>query len=213
MDGIPRCARPFKPSRCSRLPQKGRFKCSLQSSTERKQPNSELCSPSHRVRRTKRVNCAIWSRLTRRLPKTRNGWRSISIRRFSAEGIATTVPPSLRKKAQILKCPGTAVIMHCNTVPTKLQRNLFDCASTIGENHANIHDCHVYSFAFFRFGQRPGNRLLRDQHLCSQQCSRTFDRALEQMHRQSLATHQDVVSKNKGRTTHLQLALETYFCR
>ena len=89
----------------------------------------------------------------------------------------------------------------------------FDCASTIGDNHANIHDHRVYSFAFFRFSQRPGNRLLRDEPLCSQQCPRTFDRALEQMHWQSLATYQDVVSKNKGRTTNLYLALETYFCR
>jgi hypothetical protein len=37
------------------------------------------------------------------------------------------------KEEQILKCLGAAVIMHWNTVPTKLQRELFDCASTIGD--------------------------------------------------------------------------------
>ena len=34
---------------------------------------------------------------------------------------------------QILKCLGAAVIMRWNIVPTKLQRELFDCASTIGD--------------------------------------------------------------------------------
>jgi hypothetical protein len=34
---------------------------------------------------------------------------------------------------QILKCLGAAVLLRWNTVPTKLQRELFDCASTIGD--------------------------------------------------------------------------------
>ena len=34
---------------------------------------------------------------------------------------------------QILKCLGAAVLMRWNTVPAKLQRELFDCASTIGD--------------------------------------------------------------------------------
>jgi hypothetical protein len=34
---------------------------------------------------------------------------------------------------QILKCLGAAVLMRWNTVPTKLQRELFDCASAIGD--------------------------------------------------------------------------------
>jgi hypothetical protein len=34
---------------------------------------------------------------------------------------------------QILKCLGAAVLMRWNTVPTKLQRELFDCASTVGD--------------------------------------------------------------------------------
>jgi hypothetical protein len=29
--------------------------------------------------------------------------------------------------------PGAAVLMRWNSVPTKLQRELFDCASTIGD--------------------------------------------------------------------------------
>ena len=36
------------------------------------------------------------------------------------------------EEEQILKCPGAAVLMRWNTVPTKLQRELFDCASSIG---------------------------------------------------------------------------------
>jgi rubrerythrin len=34
------------------------------------------------------------------------------------------------EEEQILKCLGAAVLMRWNTVPTKLQRELFDCAST-----------------------------------------------------------------------------------
>jgi hypothetical protein len=37
------------------------------------------------------------------------------------------------EEAQILKRLGAAVLMRWNTVPTKLQRELFDCASTIGD--------------------------------------------------------------------------------
>ena len=37
------------------------------------------------------------------------------------------------EEEQILKCLGAAVLMRWNTVPTKLQRELFDCASTIGD--------------------------------------------------------------------------------
>jgi hypothetical protein len=35
------------------------------------------------------------------------------------------------EEEQVLRCLGTAVIMRWNTIPTKLQRELFDCASTI----------------------------------------------------------------------------------
>src|SRR3989442_15395316 len=83
-----------------RQPQKGRIKCSLQSNTEPKQPNSGRSSPTHRVRRTKRGNSAISSRPTQRLPKTKNGWQSISIRRPNGERITTTVLPLLRKKSK-----------------------------------------------------------------------------------------------------------------
>jgi hypothetical protein len=37
------------------------------------------------------------------------------------------------QEEQILRCLGAAVLMHWNTVPTKLQREFFDCASTLGE--------------------------------------------------------------------------------
>jgi hypothetical protein len=36
----------------------------------------------------------------------------------------------VEEEEQILKCLGAAVLMRWNTVPTKLQRELFDCAST-----------------------------------------------------------------------------------
>jgi hypothetical protein len=39
----------------------------------------------------------------------------------------------IEEDEQILKCLGAAVIMRWNTVPTKLQRELFDCASTMGD--------------------------------------------------------------------------------
>jgi hypothetical protein len=42
----------------------------------------------------------------------------------------TTLP---EEDEQILKCLGAAVIMRWNTISTKLQRELFDCASTIGD--------------------------------------------------------------------------------
>jgi len=37
------------------------------------------------------------------------------------------------EEEQILKCLGAAVLMRWNTVPTKLRRELFDCASSIGD--------------------------------------------------------------------------------
>jgi hypothetical protein len=39
----------------------------------------------------------------------------------------------VEEEEQILKCLGAAVLMRRNTVPTKLQRELFDCASSIGD--------------------------------------------------------------------------------
>ena len=37
------------------------------------------------------------------------------------------------EEERILNCLGAALLMRWNTVPTKLQRELFDCASTIGD--------------------------------------------------------------------------------
>jgi hypothetical protein len=39
----------------------------------------------------------------------------------------------VEEEEQILKFLGEAVLMRWNTIPTKLQRELFDCASTIGD--------------------------------------------------------------------------------
>ena len=33
----------------------------------------------------------------------------------------------------VLRCLGAAVIMHWNTIPTKLQRELFDTAGSLGD--------------------------------------------------------------------------------
>src|SRR5579864_3722802 len=38
-----------------------------------------------------------------------------------------------REENRILRCLGAAIIMHCNTIPTKLQRDLFENASSVGE--------------------------------------------------------------------------------
>jgi hypothetical protein len=35
------------------------------------------------------------------------------------------------EEEQVLRCLGTAVIMRWNTIPAKLQRELFDCASDL----------------------------------------------------------------------------------
>ena len=37
------------------------------------------------------------------------------------------------EEERILKCLGTALLMRWNTVPTKLQRELFDCAGTLDD--------------------------------------------------------------------------------
>jgi hypothetical protein len=39
----------------------------------------------------------------------------------------------VEEEEKILRCLGAAVLMRWNTVPTKLQRELFDCASIIGD--------------------------------------------------------------------------------
>jgi hypothetical protein len=37
------------------------------------------------------------------------------------------------EEENILRCLGAALLMRWSTVPTKLQRELFDCASTLGD--------------------------------------------------------------------------------
>jgi hypothetical protein len=41
--------------------------------------------------------------------------------------------PLTEEEGQILRCLGASVIMQWNTLPTKLQRELFDNASSVGE--------------------------------------------------------------------------------
>jgi len=41
----------------------------------------------------------------------------------------------------VLRCLGAAVIMQWNTIPKKLQRELFDTAGSLGEVHAQRPDC------------------------------------------------------------------------
>ena len=53
--------------------------------------------------------------------------RTVQRRKHGNEGAALA-----EVEEQILRCLGTAVILRWNTVPTKLQKELFDCASSIG---------------------------------------------------------------------------------
>jgi hypothetical protein len=61
-------------------------------------------------------------------------WMAINIDRTIRRRKNRDVPTTLaEEEEQILKCLGAAVIMRWNTVPTQLQRELFDCASTVGD--------------------------------------------------------------------------------
>jgi len=42
-------------------------------------------------------------------------------------------PPLSEDEEQVLRCLGAAVIMRWNTLPTKLQKELFDNASSVGD--------------------------------------------------------------------------------
>jgi hypothetical protein len=53
--------------------------------------------------------------------------RTVQRRKHGNEGAALA-----EVEEQILRCLGAAVILRWNTVPTKLQKELFDCASSIG---------------------------------------------------------------------------------
>jgi len=47
------------------------------------------------------------------------------------EDTSSTLPTE--EEGHILRCLRASVIMHWNTLPTKLQRELFDNASSVGE--------------------------------------------------------------------------------
>src|SRR2546423_4490263 len=46
---------------------------------------------------------------------------------------ATNTVPLTEEEGRILRCLGASVIMQWNNLPTKLQRELFDNASSVGE--------------------------------------------------------------------------------
>ena len=46
---------------------------------------------------------------------------------------ATSTNPLTEEEGRILRCLGASVIMQWNTLPRKLQRELFDNASSVGE--------------------------------------------------------------------------------
>jgi hypothetical protein len=59
--------------------------------------------------------------------------RTVQPRKHGDDGAALA-----EVEEQILRCLGAAVIMRWNTVPTKLQKELFDCASSIGNLQQEI---------------------------------------------------------------------------
>lgn len=71
------------------------------------------------------------------------GWRANNNAGWLANSFDKTSPTSDKEGAPtltfadeedgILRCLGAAVIMRWNTIPTKLQRELFDNASSVGE--------------------------------------------------------------------------------
>jgi len=65
------------------------------------------------------------------------GWSANDAQRDAPKNNGALDPtlafPSAGEDDQILRCLGTAVIMRWNTIPRKLQRDLFDNASSMGE--------------------------------------------------------------------------------
>ena len=60
-------------------------------------------------------------------------WMAVNIDKTIQPGENDNSAALVEEEEQILKCLGAAVLMRWNNVPTKLQRELFDCASTIGD--------------------------------------------------------------------------------
>lgn len=63
------------------------------------------------------------------------GWRANNFDNTSPKQAQDSLPvlTFAGEEDGILRCLGAAVIMRWNTIPTKLQRELFDNASTIGD--------------------------------------------------------------------------------
>lgn len=52
---------------------------------------------------------------------------------YDDAGLPVVRAPVAETEEQILRCLGAAVIMQWNTIPTKLQRELFDTAGSMGD--------------------------------------------------------------------------------
>jgi len=59
------------------------------------------------------------------------------------------------EEKQILKCLGAAVLMRWNTIPTKLQRELFESASSIGDLRQTTLKERIARFLHNRKNDRP----------------------------------------------------------
>jgi len=60
-------------------------------------------------------------------------WMAINIDRTIRRRKNRDYQIHLAEEEEILRCLGAAVIMHWDTISTKLQGKLFDCAGTIGD--------------------------------------------------------------------------------
>jgi hypothetical protein len=118
---------------CSRVPKKGHVKCSLRSNIETK-------AAEFRALLTNRPRSPNETKEFRDLEQTytrlaeNEEWMAVNLdktiqRRENHDNSAALV----EEEEKILKFLGAAVLMRWNTIPTKLQQELFDCASTIGD--------------------------------------------------------------------------------
>ena len=103
--------------------------------------------------RTKAAECSAILNATPHSPKEiselRNLEQSYNALAENEEWIAVNLDKTIQRRKnrddhtaleeeQILKCLGAAVIMRWNTIPTKLQQELFDCASTTYDSQQTL---------------------------------------------------------------------------
>jgi hypothetical protein len=60
-------------------------------------------------------------------------WMANNVNKTVHSEDATSAVTLTEEEGRILRCLGASVIMQWNTLPTKLQRELFDNASSVGE--------------------------------------------------------------------------------